>query len=198
MRKKLFLYIMACGAFTACRTKPTTPIEKPVPTPVSLVKQDDPRPRQAYERKFSTSYKNDQLQFQLLLQLPEVEIPRSQARNEKLGLPSQPADDKSLSVLSGHVCIQVGLSSGSHLNYTNKKWQALLKIDEVEVANEIRALPRQLLNIETGQSHKFTGKTNFRVCSLLRFAKVLNVNLVLQDSSGLMLGEMNWNSPWVP
>lgn len=158
---------------------------------------DDERLRQFFEKRVQTNLKNDRVIVNAILQLPEIEIPRGEEIQDRLGVkPNSFAGE--ITAAAGYVCIQNLVVSENKLNYVKEKWTADLWVDGIKAKSILRSSPRQVFDMGQGSAVPQAGQMDLVVCSEAKFAKVSKVTMILKDKLQRAISRFDWAAPWPP
>lgn len=155
---------------------------------------DDTRIAKALEQSTQIDYKGDHLKIDGRIDLPEIEIPRTQEKFKNAESIKSPG----INVFNGHLCAHALIRSTNQVDYSGEKWTAELKVDRIRVKNQFNVKPVPVIDFNKGTMATAPGLTEATVCSLSQLPKVNSASFVLKEPSGKVLVRFNWAAPWPP
>ncbi len=136
----------------------------------------------------------DSVVVEMVLQLPQIEVPRDLERGAKLNMKREP--DNGVHVWNNHVCVTGTATSAKRIDYSKAGWKFNLQIDGKKVLSEADLKPSVLFDFDANKVIPIPDKTNLNVCSKGKFPEVKNALLTLLNAKNETLLMFLWSAPW--
>lgn len=156
--------------------------------------EEGKRIREALLRTAEFKIEADTLLAHLDLQLPQIEIPRSEEREKELHI--KRTADSGVHVYNGHVCANGSVVSTKTVDYAGAGWKLAIKIDDKSTAGESEAVPSRIFNFDKNKIVAIPGQYDIRVCTKAKFPHAKKVSVSLLGAKGASLANFDWSAPW--
>lgn len=148
-----------------------------------------------FKKSAETEFLNDdQVKVEVLLQIPEVEIPRGERAEKALG--GKRVEDKGIHVFNGHICVQAKVVSAKKVDYSKTNWQTEVRVDEKPAKVLVESRPKMQFDFTKKSATPIPGETDIRVCTVGKFPKVTKVQFRLKNLAHLSADQFVWSTPW--
>lgn len=154
---------------------------------------DEIRINRFFGKEKTTKYKDDEIDFDSRLYIPEIETPLSLERAARLNSKLSPISG--LHVRNGNICISTSTVSNKLVDYSQENWTGEIKINDQVVPSETTVKRVKVLSAKNPPAES-PNKLNIYVCTVEKFEKTTSVEFKLKDATQTPIVNYTWAAPW--